>query len=93
MLNLGGWNENPAVEIGEHPLGPSLGTIDTNDTEVLRADPLDTWTDHAMSLVNALGAAQERFLDLAARAMGKTSWKESGEKTDSPAGSLHGFEG
>ena len=31
VLNLGGWNENPAVEIGEHPLGPGLGAIDTDD--------------------------------------------------------------
>ena len=71
VLNLGGWNENPAVEIGEHPLGPSLGTIDTNDTEVLRADPLDTWTDHATSLVNALGSGRGAFLGLGSASHGK----------------------
>ena len=36
------------------------------------------------------GAVEDRFLDLVAVAMGKTSWKEFGEKTNSPTGSLHG---
>ena len=63
VLNLGGWNENPAVEIGEHPFGPSLGKIYTDDAEVLWTDLLNTGTDHPTGFVEALGA-EERFLDL-----------------------------
>jgi hypothetical protein len=71
VLNLGGWNENTAVEIGEHPLGPSLGTIDTDDTEVLRADRLDTGTDHATRLVDGLGSGKGTFLGLGSASHGK----------------------
>ena len=71
VLNLGGWDEDPAVEIGEHPFGPSLGTIDTDDTEVLRADQLDTGTDHATGLVDGLGSGRGAFLGLGSASHGK----------------------
>ena len=58
VLNLGGWDEDAAVTRGEHPFGPSLGTIDTDDTEVLRADPLDTGTDLPTSLVDGLRSGE-----------------------------------
>ena len=71
VLNLGGWDEDAAVKIGEHPFGPSLGTIDTDDTEVLRSDPLDTGTDHATSLVDGLGSGSGAFLGLGNASHGK----------------------
>ena len=71
VLNLGGWDEDAAVKIGEHPFGPSLGTIDTDDTEVLRSDPLDTGTDHATSLVDGLGSGSGAFLGLGSASHGK----------------------
>ena len=71
VLNLCGWDEDAAVEIGEHPFGPSLGTIDTDDTEVLRADPLDTGTDHATRLVDGLRSGRGAFLGLGSASHGK----------------------
>ena len=41
VFDHAGWDEDAAVEIGEHPLGTSLGTIHGHDTEVLGADLLD----------------------------------------------------
>jgi hypothetical protein len=41
VFDHGGWDEDASVEIGEHPLGTSLGTIHGHDTEVLGADLLD----------------------------------------------------
>ena len=71
VLNLAGWNENPAIEIGEHPFGPSLGTIDTDDTEALWADHLDTGTDHSTGLVDSLGSGREAFLGFRSASHGK----------------------
>jgi hypothetical protein len=71
VLNLGGWDEDAAVEIGEHPFGPSLGTIDTDDTEVLRSDRSDTGTDHATSLVDGLRSGRGAFLGLGSASHGK----------------------
>ena len=50
---------------------PSLGTINTDDTEVLRADPSDTGTDHATSLVDGLRSGRGVFLGLGSAAHGK----------------------
>src|SRR5512140_1737133 len=71
VLNLGGWDEDAAVKIGEHPFGPSLGTIDTDDTEMLRSDPMDTGTDHATSLVDGVGSGSGAFLGLGSASHGK----------------------
>ena len=36
VFDLSGFDEEAAVEVGEHPLGPGLGTIDADDAEVLQ---------------------------------------------------------
>ena len=41
VFDHGGGDEDAAVEVGEHPLGAGLGTIDGHDAEVLGADLLD----------------------------------------------------
>lgn len=47
VFDHGGWDEDAAVEIGEHPLGTSLGTIHGHDTEVLGADLLNPRVERA----------------------------------------------
>ena len=85
VLNLGGWDEDAAVKIGEHPFGPKLGTIDTDDTEVLRSDPLDTGTDHATSLVDGLGSGSGgRFLDLGCEPWERPPGKSLGRRPTPP---------
>jgi len=37
VFDLGGRQQHLAVKVAEHPLGAGLGTIDTDDAEVLRA--------------------------------------------------------
>src|SRR6266566_5403575 len=75
MLNLGGRDEDAAVEIGEHPLRAYLGTIDSYDAEVLGTGLLDT----RMKRSGRLGDGQETprparlGLDLGSQA--DTSWK------------------
>ena len=93
VLNLGGWDEDAAVKIGEHPFGPSLGSNHTDDTEVLGST---LWTRGLITpraLWMVWGAGAERFLDLGSASHGKILLERVGEKTNSPAGSLHGFEG
>jgi len=38
VFNNGGFDDDPAVEIAEHPFGTSLGAIDRDDAEVFRSD-------------------------------------------------------
>ena len=47
VFDHGGWDEDASVEIGEHPLGTSLGTIHGHDTEVLGADLLNPGVERA----------------------------------------------
>jgi hypothetical protein len=51
-----GWDEDAAVEIGEHPLGAGLGTIDCDDAEVLRGGVLNPGMERAGGLGDQLGA-------------------------------------
>jgi hypothetical protein len=51
-LDDGGINEDVAIEIGEHPFGAGLGTIDGNDAEVLGPDRLDPGMDRSRGLGN-----------------------------------------
>ena len=55
MLNLGGRDQDAAVEIGEHPLGACLGTIDSHDAEMLRPGLLNA----RMKRSGRLGDGQE----------------------------------
>ena len=41
VFDLGLFDQDAAVEIGEHPFGAGLGTIGGNDAKVLRSDLLD----------------------------------------------------
>ena len=59
MLDGGGWNEDVAIEIGEHPFGAGLGTIDGDDAEVLRSDLLDPGMDRSRGLGDR-GGRRER---------------------------------
>src|SRR5262249_54840557 len=47
MLDLGGFDQDAAVEIGEYPLGAGLGTIDRHDAEVLGCGHLDPGVNRA----------------------------------------------
>ncbi len=54
--------QDRAVEVGEHPLGTSLGTVDTDDAEAFRPNTLDSRLEHALRLVNGLGATRRTTL-------------------------------
>ena len=56
MLDDGGWDEDSAVEVGEHDFGPSLGAIDAEDAEVLGSDGLDPGMKDSVGLVNGVRA-------------------------------------
>jgi len=58
MLDDGGWNEDGAEEIGEHPLGACLGTVDADDAEVLGAHLLDPGMEGATRLLHDIGTAR-----------------------------------
>ena len=53
--NLGRRDKDVAVEIGEHPFEPRLGTIDADDAKVLRTDSLDAGVNDPPGLVNERG--------------------------------------
>lgn len=54
--------QDRAVEVGEHPLGTSLGAVDTDDAEAFRPDTLDPRLQHALRLVNGLGTTRRTTL-------------------------------
>jgi hypothetical protein len=56
MFDGGGFDEHLAVEVAEHPLGPSFRAIDGDDAEVLWPDVLDPLLDLPP------GLADEAFL-------------------------------
>jgi hypothetical protein len=56
MLDDRGWDEDSAVEIGEHDFGPRLGTVDAEDAEVLGSDGLDPGMKDAVGLVDRVRA-------------------------------------
>jgi hypothetical protein len=47
-----------AIEVAEHPLGASLGTIDTDDAKVFRADLLDARMEGAARLLDDVQGAR-----------------------------------
>src|SRR5262245_33058214 len=47
MSDLGGWDQNAAIEVSEEELGAALVAIVTDDAEVLGADELDAGVQHA----------------------------------------------
>jgi len=53
----GRFDEDPAVEIGEHHFGPGLGAIDAEDAEVLGSDGLDPGMEHSVGLLDGVRAA------------------------------------
>ena len=48
MFNDRGLAEHLSIEVGEHPLGPHLGTVDGNDAKLLRADGLHPCLNDAL---------------------------------------------
>src|SRR5205085_9241393 len=58
VRDLGRRDEDLAVEIGEHPFGACLGTVDADDAKMFGADLLDAWMDDTAWLVNKLGVAR-----------------------------------
>ncbi len=52
VLELSGIDEDRAVEIGHHPLGPALRGVDGDDGEVFRSDLLNAGMNHAVGLVD-----------------------------------------
>jgi hypothetical protein len=53
------WDEDAAVEIGEHHVGTVLGGVNSKDAEVLGADGLNAWSEDSMRFaeVNDLAAS------------------------------------
>src|SRR5207249_4829385 len=51
MLDDGGRDEDPAVEVGEHDFGAGLGAIDAEDAEALGSDGLDPGMKDSVGLV------------------------------------------
>ena len=51
MLDRGRLDENAAVEVGQHDFGASLGAIDAEKAEVLRADGLNSWMNDSPRLM------------------------------------------
>jgi Putative restriction endonuclease len=56
VLDLSGRDEDAAVVIGEHPLGPGLGAIDGDDAEVLGPGRLGPGMDRSRGLGDRGGA-------------------------------------
>ena len=50
MLDDGGFDDDFAIEVTEHPFGPSFSAIDRDDAEVFRPDGLHTLLDLAVGL-------------------------------------------
>ena len=47
MFNNGGWDQDVAEKVAQHPLGTRFGTIDADNAKMLRADTLHPWLDHS----------------------------------------------
>jgi hypothetical protein len=56
VRDLDGFDQDLAEEVGEHPLGPGLGAVDTDDAEVLGSDLLDAGMEHPCGLVDFVPA-------------------------------------
>jgi hypothetical protein len=56
VLDLGGREEDTAVEIGQQELGANLGTVEAEDAEVLGADLLDARMEDAPRLTDGAGS-------------------------------------
>src|SRR5580704_8656303 len=50
VVDLGGWEEDAAVEVGEQELGASLGAVEADDAEVFGPDQLDARMEHPPGL-------------------------------------------
>jgi len=93
VLHLGGVDSDAAVEVGEHPLGPGLGTIDADDAEMLRPDGLDSGSDHPARLVDGLGRGRgASFPGLESTSHEKGLLVRVWGADRLPTGSLHGSE-
>jgi hypothetical protein len=51
VRDCGRLDENATVEVSQHDLGASLGTIDAKEAEVLRANGLDSWVNDTTRLL------------------------------------------
>ena len=60
MGDGGGRDEDVAVEVGEHPLGAGLGTVEADDAEVLGSDLLDARVKDAGRLLQDLARTGPR---------------------------------
>ena len=58
VCHLGGRDQDVAIEVGQHPFGAGLGTIDTDDAEMFRTDFLHARVDDAAGFL-------QKFLRLA----------------------------
>jgi hypothetical protein len=60
MLDDGGWNQDIAIEVAQHPLGAGLGTIDADNAKMLRSDLLDARVNDAARLLQDLRTTARR---------------------------------
>ena len=79
VFDHGGWDEDAAVEVGEHPLGASLGTIDGHDAEVLGSDLLDPRMERPGRLGDGEIAPRSTCPRLEFGSHANTSWERDGE--------------
>src|SRR5436305_3582553 len=79
VLNLGGRDQDAAVEIGEHPLGACLGTIDSHNAEVLGTGLLDAGMKRSGRLGDGQKTTRAACLGLDIGSHPNTSWERDVE--------------
>jgi hypothetical protein len=56
MSDLGGRNQDAAIEVSEEELGTDLGTVETDDAEMFGSDLLDAGMEDAAGLADRGGS-------------------------------------
>jgi hypothetical protein len=67
VRNVGGWNEDTAVEVSEEELGAKLGAIEADDAEMFGTDLLDAWMQYATRLADVVDRSAWRRATARAR--------------------------
>jgi hypothetical protein len=57
VFHHGGWQKQTTVEVGQHPLGTGLGTVNGDNAEVVRAHGLDPRRKNATWFANMAAIA------------------------------------
>ena len=91
VLDRGGRYEDLAVEVGQHPFGAGLGTINADDAEMLRTDGLNPGVDDPAGLVDQVTREpNDAFSNGKYSPWDRSPGKEAGKKSNSQPGSMYG---